>query len=192
MFKKQERKNIMSVDTNVEEQSLPVLKVKRGEISIDFLPSVIKRGDNRGDIYPCPEISEENQLLVCEWLTWEVVRQILQARIRITCQDIAFKCVDKITKEFDVAKFIGYMQSFSVRGQTIGELEDLKDSLVAQMVGLDYTKPENFVVLQKLQTEIVQVNKILAEKATESKIKKELKESLERTETKESKEVEAS
>lgn len=131
------------------------VSVKRGkegeEVEFQFVPSQVKKGDNKGSEYLGPtEIKEDNLDTLIAWMGRKIAAAKLGAFIRQMSQGwfkaAVEESTDEKTKQVDKDKvyewFTKFASEFSARGESIPALKLEIEELIEEMTSLDIADPD--------------------------------------------------
>ena len=114
--------------------SLPTsLTITRNNVDWGFNLAKKERGDNAGDPYMAPEAVTESTLEdYIAWAGMDYVLQQLNAKERIVAQNVFDQAVMEDEEHINWDKLTTFHTERSVRGETIPELEALRDAANAE------------------------------------------------------------
>lgn len=130
---------------------MPIV-VERNKVNLTFPDTEFARGENKGKTYPAPpEITPANRQTVYEWVGYDILDEIITARLRQKAQGWYNEATeDDGTFKLDV--FVEFAKNFSARGESIPELKAKIDELLETFSKA--ASAANMVVAQKVAEEI--------------------------------------
>lgn len=109
------------------------VSTKRNDTEVVFQQEEKKRGANKGALIMAPpKVTTDNLDLIVKWIGAKELAGIINGRLRTLASGWTESAEDS-NGEFQADAFRTYAESFSARGETMDELEEQIDNLLAEL-----------------------------------------------------------